>query len=147
MQDVSGFGLQIRLIASSTFPAGIALTAFADDADPLDMPDMTVAETGMGLNGDLLTWSKAAPAVVTLNLIPGSEDDVNLGVLLEANRVGRGKRSARDVITLTAIYPDGRTKTLSPGVITVGRAADSVASAGRKKSKPYTFAFENLNGN
>lgn len=146
MQDVSGFGLQIRLVASVTFPAGVTLTAFADDADPLDFPDLTVGESAMGLNGDLIFWSKANPLLVNLNVIPGSDDDVNLGILLEANRVGRGKQSARDVVTLTAVYPDGRTKTATTGKIMTGRPADSVASAGRKKSKPYGFAFENLSG-
>lgn len=145
-QDVSGFGLQLRLIASQTFPAGVTLSAFADDADPLDIPEINVAETAMGLNGDLITWSKANPLKVTLNVIPGSDDDVNLGILLEANRVGRGKTSARDEVTLTAIYADGKTKTLTGGKIISGRPGQSVASSGRTKTKPYAFDFENLSG-
>lgn len=142
--DISGFGLRLRVVASATFPAGITLSQFADDADPFDFPDLTVAETAMGVNGDLITWSKANPLLVTVNVIPGSEDDQNLAILLEANRVGRGKQSARDQITLTAMYPDGKSNTASVGVITQGRPGQSVASSGRMKTKPYTFAFENL---
>lgn len=144
MQDVSGFGLRIRLTASVTFPAGITITQFADDADPFDIPSIQVADTAMGLNGDLVSWSTANPIVPTINVIPGTDDDRNLGILLEANRVGRGKNGSRDVITLTGIYPDGRTVTLSNGKITNGSPGNSVASAGRMKSKAYQFAFEGL---
>lgn len=142
--DVSGFGVRVRLVASVTFPAGITLSQFADDADPFDLPSIQVADKAMGVNGDLVTWSKANPILATLNLIPNSEDDRNMAVLLEANRVGRGKFSARDVITLTGIYPDGRSVTLSNGAITDGMPGQSIASAGRLKSKSYAFAFEGL---
>jgi hypothetical protein len=142
--DVSGFGLRIRLTASRTFPAGFTITQFADDADPFDLPSIQIADKAMGLNGDLITWSKANPITPTINVIPGSEDDRNLAVLLEANRVGRGKSGARDTITMTGTYPDGRSITLNAGVITDGMPGNSVASAGRLKSKPYAFAFEGM---
>jgi|SRR6478736_6481186 len=146
MPDISGFGLRLRLVASVTFPNGIELTQFADDADPFDVPSQQVADKAMGLNGDLITWKKANPITPTINLVPASEDDRNMAVLLENNRVGRGKQGARDVITLTGIYPDGSTKTFSNGVITDGMPANGVASAGRLKSKAYAFAFENISG-
>lgn len=142
--DVSGFGLRLRITASRTFPAGFTVTQFADDADPFDLPSIQIADKAMGLNGDLVTWSKANPINTTVNVIPGSEDDRNLAVLLEANRVGRGKSGARDQITMTGTYPDGRSITLSAGVITDGMPGNSVASAGRLKSKAYQFAFEGL---
>lgn len=145
MQDISAFGIRVRLVASVTFPAGIDITQFADDADSLDVPQQQIADKAMGVNGDLIVWSKANPLLTTLNVIPASEDDRNLSVLLEANRVARGKRSARDTITLTAIYPDGRTQTWSQGKITDGIPGNALASSGRMKSKPYMFAFESLN--
>ncbi|WP_197328960.1 MULTISPECIES: phage tail fiber protein [Ralstonia solanacearum species complex] len=146
MENISGFGLVVQVRASKTFPAGFTVTQFADDGDPFDVPSIQVNDKAMGLNGDLIVWSKANPIAVTLNLIPASDDDKNMSILLEANRVGRGKQSAKDVITLTAIYPDGRTLTLTEGVITDGMPANSIASAGRMKSKPYIFAFENRTG-
>lgn len=142
--DISGFGISVRVVASVTFPAGVTITQFADDADPFDIPSIQIADKAMGVNGDLVTWSKANPYTPTLNVIPNSEDDRNLAILLEANRVGRGKRSARDLVTLTASYPDGRTLTLSAGKITDGQPGLSIASAGRMKSKAYAFAFEGL---
>lgn len=142
--DVSGFGIRVRLVASATFPAGITLSQFADDADPFDVPSLQIMDKAMGVNGDMVVWSKANPTAITINVIPATEDDRNLAILLEANRPARGKFPARDVITLTALYPDGRVTTLNSGVITDGSPAQSVASAGRMKSKPYAFAFEGL---
>lgn len=141
--DISGFGLRVRVIGSVTFPAGFDVTQFADDADPFDTPAITIANTAMGLNGDLQVFSAAVPIPLTLAVVPSSDDDKNLAVLFEANRVGKGKVGARDKITVVGIYPDGKTVTLTNGVITAGIPTDSIASAGRKKSKPYTFAFEN----
>lgn len=141
--DISGFGIKVQIVASSTFPAGFTVTQFADDADPVDIPSQQLADKTMGLNGDLITWSKANPILANLNVIPGSDDDRNLGVLAEANRVGKGKMGARDAITMTVIYPDGKTWTGSNGVITDAPMGNSVASAGRQKSKAYNFAFEN----
>lgn len=141
--DVSGFGAQVQIRASVTFPQGIVISQFADDADPFDFPSVQIGDKAMGLNGDLITWSKANPLLTTVNVIPNSEDDINLSLLLEANRVGKGKASARDVITIVAVYPNGATLTLTEGAITDGPPGNSIASAGRLKSKAYQFAFEN----
>lgn len=142
--DISAFGIRIRLIASVTFPTGVDITQFADDGDSLDVPQQQIADKAMGVNGDLITWSKANPLNLTINVIPNSEDDRNLAVLLENNRVARGKLGSRDVITLVAVYPDGKNQTWSLGRITDGTPGNALASSGRMKSKPYMFAFENL---
>ena len=143
MNEISGFGVKVNIIASATFPAGLVITQFADDADSLDIPSIQIADKAMGVNGDLVTWSKATPLTLTLNVIPTSDDAKNLEVLHEANRVGMGKQSARDIITLVIVYPSGRTATYINGKITDGPSGDSIASAGRMKSKAYQFAFEN----
>jgi hypothetical protein len=145
MNDISAFGLRVQLIASQTFPAGISLTQFADDADPFDSPSLQIRDKAMGVNGDLINWSKANPALVTVNLVPGSEDDQNLAVLFEANRVGKGKFGARDTVVIVVIYPDGSVTSFVQGVITDGQPSNSAQSAGRLKSKAYAFAFENVN--
>lgn len=140
--EISGFGLQVNVIADKTFPSGFLVTQFADDADPFDLPDLQIADKAMGLNGDLITWSKAAPIDVTLNVIPDGEDDRNLAALAEANRVSKGKQSSRDLITLVRIDVDGKTLTVTNGRLTNAPAGSSIASAGRKKSKAYMFTFE-----
>lgn len=142
-QDVTAFGTILTLIASNTFPIGFQISQFADDGDPIDIPAITIGASAMGLNGDLITWSKASELKPSINVIEGSDDDVNLSILMEANRVGRGKASAGDVLTLTVVYPSGRTVTFIEGKMMAGQPAPSVASAGRLKTKKYDFAFEN----
>ncbi len=142
--DISGFGLRVNVRANRTFPQGYIVTQFADDTDPMDQPAMQIADKAMGLNGDLIVWSKPAAIVISLAVIAGSDDDLNLSVLFEANRVAKGKRSAaRDVITLNVMYADGNSETFTQGAMTDGIPGNPVASSGRKKTKVYTFAFEN----
>jgi hypothetical protein len=145
-QNVSAFGFVVSLIASTTFPTGFVITQFSDDADPFDVPTLVIADKAMGLNGDLVVWSRAMAIDCTINVIADSQDDINLAILLDANRVGRGKQSAQDSITLTGVYPSGNTKSFTSGVIISGSPASSVATAGRLKSKAYVFAFEGANG-
>jgi hypothetical protein len=144
MEDISSFGVRVRIVASNTFPAGITISQFADDGDSLDVPPQQIMDKAMGVNGDLIVWSKANPLNNVINVIPNSEDDRNLAVLLEANRVGRGKQSARDVITMAVMYADGTSITWSNGKITDGIPGLPLASSGRMKTKPYNFTFENL---
>lgn len=144
--DISGFGTQIQLVASNTFPAGITITQFADDADPLDFPSQQIADKAMGLNGDLETWSKATPINMTVNVIDGSDDDINLSILADANRVAKGKLSVRDVITATITYPSGSFVTCINGKLTDAMPGKSIASSGRLKTKAYVFTFENKIG-
>ena len=144
MHDVSATGLSIVIQAHKTFPAGIQITAFADDADPLDLPAVDIAQTGMDINGNLVTWSTPTPQTVTINVLAGSEEDENLAILFDANTARRGRRPASDVITLVASYGDGSITTARNGRITDGCRGNSVAGAGRLKSKQYTFIFQDF---
>jgi hypothetical protein len=145
-QNVSGFGLKVYIRASRTLPIGHTFTQFADDVDPLDIPSFVIATTSMGLNGDLIKAQTASPIPAAIGLIPGGSDDKLMGILHEANRVGRGKSSIDDEITMVITYPNGDVTTLSGGAITEGPVGKSVASAGRYKSNVYLFNFENKVG-
>lgn len=142
MEDVSGFGSTINLQASITFPSGVEISSFADDADPFDMPSLQIADKAMTVNGDLVTWSKANPIPLTIAVLPGSEDDNNLSVLAASNRPVRGRRPVRDIITATITYPDGSVVRLLRGKLTDAPMGKSLASSGRLKTKSYVFAFE-----
>ena len=144
MYDTSAIGVALRCVASESFPSGFTVTAFADDADPFDIPAIDIATPAMNVNGDLVVFSAPTPITITLNVIPGSEEDNNLAVIFEANRAAKNKRHARDEITLVATYPDGASLTLSEGKMTNGMPGNSPASAGRIKSKSYTFAIQNI---
>lgn len=142
MNNIGGFGLKIILIAKTTFPMGFEITQFADDADPFDSPAIKIKETAMGLNGDLITWSKAAPVPMTINVIPHSDDDLNLNVIQRVNKVGLGKAPFLDELVATIVFPDGTAIILNNGVMTDGPSISSVASSGRLKTNTYSFTFE-----
>lgn len=144
MNDVSATGLSLTITASKTFPNGFTVTQFADDADPFDIPALEIANAAMNVNGDLVTFSTPKPIPVTINVIPGSEDDNNLAILFEANRAAKGKTVARDEVSILASYPDGSTAGLSGAVMTSGMPGKSVASAGRQKSKAYVFMGQDI---
>ena len=142
MQDITGSGTRINIVASNTFPAGFTVTQLADDTDPLDFASVTIADKAMGLNGDLITWAKAVPLPAVVAVIAGSNDDLNLQILADANRVAYNKVSAHDQITMTVVYPDGSVVTLTGGVITDAQFGKSIAGSQRLKTKTYSFAFQ-----
>lgn len=141
--NVSGTGTRIHLVASSTYPIGIVLTQFSDDADAIDIPQLEIGSTKMGVNGDLIKWQKPIEIKANVNIVPGGQDDILLGVLLQANRIGRGKLSANDNVIMTVTYPDGRIIILNDGIITGGSPGLSISSEARYKTKPYSFSFGN----
>jgi hypothetical protein len=145
-QNISGFGLRIVITASNTYPAGFTVSQLADDTDVFDLPEITIAETAMGVNGDMVIWAKAVPIDLKIAVIPNGPDDINLSILLEANRVAKGKTGARDIITVAGVYPDGSIKTLVGGAIISGVPGNGVSAAGRFKTKVYGFRFENQAG-
>lgn len=144
MENISGFGVRIRLTASNTFPNGFDLSQFSDDSDPFNISDIDIANAEMGLNGDPIVWSVASLIEKSISLIPDSEDDQNMAVLFEANRVARGKRGAADTITAVIVYPDDRTVTFGNGIIVSGPPASGIASSGRKNTKTYGLRFGSL---
>lgn len=144
MNDISATGLSLIIQASNTFPAGIPITTFSDDGDPLDLPAVDITQTAVDINGNLVSWSAPTPQTVTVNVLTGSEEDENLAILLDANTARRGRRHASDIITLVASYGDGSITTARNGRITNGSRGNSIASAGRLKSKQYTFIFQDF---
>lgn len=146
MADISGFGVGTYLIASATYPVGIQLTQYSDDTDWIAIDDLTLAEVAMAGNGELVTWSALNPISLSLSFIPGGDDDQLLSVLAERNRVGRGKTSARDEITLVNISPTGAVTTYTDGKLVTAPMGNSITSASRIKTKVYAFMFGNRVG-
>lgn len=142
--DITGFGTVLTITASGTFPVGLPLTQFSDDADSIDFPNLVIAEAQMGVNGDLITYSKANPIPMTINIIPNSLDDISLNILFQANRPGKGKSNAQDVINAVIIYPNLRIVTLTNGRIISGIPGLGIANSGRLKTRSYSFTFENV---
>lgn len=144
MPDLSIFGTVATVQASNTLPAPAPITHFADDADGMDLPEMTIADMVMGVNGDAVTWTVAAPIDLSINLIPNTISHLTMGTIFEANRAEKGKLPARDEITVVRIAPDGSTLTLSGGKMISGTPATSSSSSGRIKTAAYKLRFAKM---
>ncbi|PNL50237.1 hypothetical protein CEP63_013930 [Proteus mirabilis] len=144
MNDISATGLSLIIQASNTFPAGIPITTFSDEGDPLDLPAVDITATAVDINGNLVSWSAPTPQTVIINVLAGSEEDENLAILLDANTARRGRRHASDIITLVASYGDGSITTARNGRITNGSRGNSISNNARLKSKQYTFIFQDF---
>lgn len=144
LNDVSVLGTAAWLVADKTFPGGFSVSVFPADADGIDIQEQQFANGEMGVNGDLITYRTAVPLSLSLSVVPGSEDDKNLQILLNQNRVAKGKVSQQDIITLTINYPDGTAHTFSNGIIMSGELGYSITSQGKIRVKRYGFMFENF---
>ncbi len=142
MYNISGYGLTVSLIASNTFPVGLLLNEWPDDQEAIAFPDIEIGDGQMGVNGQLITWSKAAPIKMTLSAIPDSPQDLQLAVLLLANRVGVNKIGARDVIQCVVVQGNLNVGSFVNGVIVSGPTFNGVQNTGRMTTKKYNFLFE-----
>ena len=130
----------------TTFPVGILVSEFADDADPIDSQNIDIADSGIGVNGTLIKWTKTEVIPVTLNLLPNGDDDSNLKLLFDNNRFAEGRTVFDDEVTLTITYPDFKTTTLVGGLCKNFSPVRGAASTGRLKSRPYLFNFQDVQG-
>jgi hypothetical protein len=149
MADISGYGTNIQLVSTTTYPNGLSITQFADDADPIDVGTIALAETGMGLNGDMVKWSKATPIKVTINVLADSQNDRDLNILANSVRVQKGSTRSCEKINMTVLYPECCESTgiqnsdeYRNGYLLEAMVGKSITSAGRFKSRSYTFVFE-----
>ncbi|WVW37736.1 putative structural tail fiber protein [Aeromonas phage Gekk3-15] len=141
ISDVSGFGLKCAILSTATFPYGFSISKFPDDVDPIVISELTVRKLQMLLDGKMLSYQTANPVEVAISVIPGSPDDINLGIILSASQVKDQLIPLPDTVIMTITYPDGSTSVLADGTMLSGPAAKSVMASGRMKTSTYKFAF------
>jgi hypothetical protein len=146
MLNISGFGLKVTVLAIQTFPMGFTLSEFADDVDPIAIEETQPSDFEMLYDGSLFAFEKAAPILASVSVIPGSDDDMNLRMLLQAKKGARSLFPVEDITSMVISYPGGGRVTLTEGTILKGPLADSVIQSGRKKGNTYSFAFGSFAG-
>lgn len=144
MIDISGAKSKVTIIAIPTFPQGFTIEEYATDSDPVVIDDIEVTNTEVGVNGDVVSYKRATMINVELAVIPTTESDKNLEILLNANRLAKNKVATNDDITMIITYADGSTKTFSGGVILSGAVANTVSSDAKIRTKTYRFTFSNV---
>lgn len=146
MIDVSGFGTGIVIVALQSFPMGFSLSKFADDAEPISAKDIEAVGYEMLYDGTLFSFDKAAPVELSVSVIPGSDDDLNLKILLSSKKGAKKLIPLTDVTSMVITYPDGGRVILTNGTILRGPLVDSIETSGRRKSNTFTFVFGGITG-
>jgi len=146
MQDISGHGTGIVVLALKSFPFGFTLSNFADDEDPIKAKDIEPFGYEVLYDGSIFPHAKASPVEVSVAVIPNSEDDINLKILLASKPDSLSFLPFEDVTSMVITYPDGGRVVLSNGTIIRGPALDSIQATGRRKGNVYTFAFGSITG-
>lgn len=141
MLNLTGEGLRITIMNTQTFPFGFSLEHFSDDVDPILVEPAELVGFEMLLDGTLFDYQKASPTLITLSIIPGTEDDTNLRQLLMAKNGGTSLIPLPDATVMTIAYGDGGTTIYSNGTIISGPFSPSVATNGRTKGNLFKFAF------
>ena len=143
MQDIGGLGSKVTIIAVPTFPQGFTITEFASDSDPIVVDDVEVTNTEVGVNGDVVSWHRATTIPVEISVIPNSESDRNLQILVNSNRGAKNKVSLNDDITMSIAHADGTIETYTGGKIASGKIGKSISSDGKMRTGTYRFVFSN----
>lgn len=141
--NISAMGIKVQIIAVPTYPVGVTLTKFADDGDSIELPEMTIMQRGMGVNGDMVVWKTAVPCPLSLNLIPGTDECDAMEKLFNLNMVQKNRVSYTDVLTAIITHPNGKVTMLTNGYIEAGKPFQDYSSNGRAKSRRFSFVFQN----
>lgn len=141
-QDISAVGASLFIQASETVPNGFFVKQFSDDNDPFDTPNVGIRDTGVALNGNMVSWATLNLVDFTVSVVPDSEEDRALSRIWQANRCYPGHVPVKDNITITKRLLNGKQTVYTDGVIVDGPPALSGSSEGRLKTNTYTFRFE-----
>lgn len=146
MENISGFGTGIMILALKSFPFGFSLSKFADDVDPIAAKDISPFAYELLYDGSIVTYSQTSPVEVDISVIPNSEDDINLKILLNNKPGALSILPFEDFTSMVVTYPDGGRVILSNGSILSGPPLDSISTEGRRKGNTYRFVFGTLIG-
>jgi hypothetical protein len=138
VNHLGGEGLQARLIASLTFPRGIQVADFSDDFAMSANDLRTVAVTVVDPDGERLSQG----AVVSLNIVPGSEAAKNLCLLVPSEHnvtpaASVTRTNGADRVSIGVRFPDGSTADLSGGSLICRHLHPNNAQ--------FTFFFSDVN--
>lgn len=128
--------------------AGIKISNFMDDANPVEFPDVEVSGYGINCNGVMIRWAKPNAVIMSVTVIPGSMEDAKLYRLWNQYRVQDGNYNAQWGSSLDASISIGNTQmagkrsySFSGGTMISGPGGPTASSEGKMSGRTYTFAF------
>jgi hypothetical protein len=146
MIDISAFGTGITIVSTASLPVGFQITSFSDDEDPLTIEQCDVSGFEKLYDGSIFTFDKTSPVLLSVGVMPNTDDDINLKILLQARKSSVSLLPLPDTTSMIIVYPDGGRVALSNGLMISGPIADSITASGRKKGNVYHFVFGTFAG-
>lgn len=146
MINISGYGLKATIVAVQTFPSGFTVKSFADSTNALTFEIMEPVGYKVLFDGSLFCFDKGAPVIVSIGVLPQTDDDINLKLLLTSKKSTSSWAEFLDITSMVVNYPDGGKVVLSNGSIISGPVGDTVLASGRRDCNVYKFAFGTVAG-
>jgi hypothetical protein len=146
MENVSAFGTSINILATRSFPIGFQVKKLADDKDPLVIEEIEPTGHEFLVDGSLFIFDKATAIKVKISVVAGSDDDLNLKVMLQARKGTPSILNLPDITTMTILYGNNGSVMFTSGSIVSGPLGDSINQSGRYPSNTYTFVFSDFAG-
>lgn len=143
MNQVGNHGIHATIMAFKTFPMGFTISKFSDDVAPIEFSPTQVADHEFLVDGSLFKFDTSAMVSVKISVIPGSEDDNNLNILLNSSRSLFKIGGFPELLGISIMYPNQSPIILSSGYMRTGMFGTTVMESGRSKGKTYEFVFEN----
>lgn len=128
---------------------------FSDEGTPIECNEIEVTGSAVTLNGQLILWRKPNAYVVSLTVIPRSDNDAALRAMLHDAHVSPGNvvKVSQLNASLTIVAPKinesgsqvkGDSWKFTNGRIVGGPTGPSSSSEGKMSARTYTFVFERL---
>lgn len=153
MIDISAVGASVE-IESPGLNGTLRITQFSDEGTPFECPDVDLSDNRKNLNGQMISSRTPSVYVVSLTVIPGSVEDVELSRLAQKAALMPGNVTpirdlaiTRITFKLPAINESGVNSGSRAFVWTHGRmktapTGPSSSAEGRMAPRTYTFEME-----
>lgn len=153
MIDISTVGASVE-IESTGLNGAIRITQFSDEGTPFECPDVDLSDNRKNLNGQMISSRTPSVYSVSVTVIPGSIEDMELSRLAQKAALMPGNVSPiRDLIIskitlkLPAINESGvnsgsRTFVWTHGRMKTAPTGPSSSAEGRMAARTYTFEME-----
>lgn len=137
----------VSFAGSSVTVAGITITDFMDDSNPVEFQDVDVSSVGVNCNGSMVRNAKPNVVMMSVTVIPGSDSDNQLFNLWKRYRVqGSWQPAWEEGLTASVTIGSGRgSRSYSNGTMVTGPGGPSSNGEGKMSGRTYTFAFVTVN--
>lgn len=153
--DISAVGAKVEIDTGSGTP--ITITHFSDEGTPFEAADVDVSTNQKNLNGDMISSRTPSVYSVSLTVVAGTDDDINLQKLLQKASLMPGGVTPIDkliiksmILSIPKINNSGGgskfTYKWTNGRIKSGPTGPSTSAEGRLSARTYTFEFEKYDG-